>query len=233
MEFKEQWHKMQKAEVSETQLLEIMWKECLSSHIVERPDKFTNLVTAWQYLDQLFGWNSLCEVLQSHESFPEDVCPRGFYESFMALFAEFRSKGKEQEWNLMAMHILLCNMPSQEIELWHKGGTQERVEMEFWPLELYKFVTRRWEDFEDARRSKRIRVKHKKRRRCSKNSKPLHHAAAGVLTSLNQASPTRECASVTALMSRDRTAMKATMPHIIASQRTAMTSVSQETRMDS
>jgi hypothetical protein len=102
----------------------------------------------------------------------------------MALFAEFRSKGKEQEWSLMAMHILLSNMPSQERELWHKEGTQGRVEMEFWPLELYKFVTRRWEDFEDARRSKRKRVKHKKRRRYSRNSKPLCPAAAAVSAAL-------------------------------------------------
>jgi hypothetical protein len=187
MEFKEHWHKMQKVEVSEKQLLEIMWEDCLPSHIVERPGKFANVATAWQYLDQLFGWNSLCDILQSHDFFPEYVCPQGFHEGFIALFTEFRSRGKEQEWNLMAMHILLCNMPSQERELWHKEGTQERIEMEFWPLELYKFVIRRWEDFEDARRSKRNRVKHKKHRPCSRNSKPLHPAVAVVSVALQGA----------------------------------------------
>jgi hypothetical protein len=43
VEFKEQWHKMKKVDVSEKQLLEIMWRSCLSSCIVERPDKFANV----------------------------------------------------------------------------------------------------------------------------------------------------------------------------------------------
>jgi hypothetical protein len=110
----------------------------------------------------------------------------------MALLAEFRSEGKEQEWNLIAMHILLWNMPSRERELWHEKRIQERLEMEFWPLELYKFMTRRWEDLEDTRMRRRIRAKPGKRRRRSNNPAPFHSTTIAVSAVAQGAAPPGE-----------------------------------------
>jgi hypothetical protein len=84
--------------------------------------------------------------------------------SFTELIVELRSKGKEQEWNLIAMHILWWIMPSNERELWYEEKIQERLEMEFWPLELYKFMTRRWEDIDDAKMRRRNRAKRGRKR---------------------------------------------------------------------
>jgi hypothetical protein len=64
---KEQWHEILRPGVGGKQLLEIMWRNCLPRNIVEEPGKFADTAAVWKYLDQLFVWNNLCDILQLHK----------------------------------------------------------------------------------------------------------------------------------------------------------------------
>jgi hypothetical protein len=72
LEFKERGHEIQKTGIGGKQLLKIIWKDCLPHNIVEELDRFADITAMRKYLDQLFGWNKLCEILQAYESYPED-----------------------------------------------------------------------------------------------------------------------------------------------------------------
>jgi hypothetical protein len=105
------------------------------------------------------------------------------------MYVKLKAENRKEEWNLHAMQDMVALMPSREKERWLAHLDSMNCEMEYWPIELYKFMINRWNEIEREKvrnMSRRARRAYRgELRRGSGNNLPIQPTSVSDVCSSN------------------------------------------------
>jgi hypothetical protein len=145
IEFKKQWHKIDKTGVGDKKILKIMWDYCLPKNLTKDPGRFADVDAVWAWLEKLFGPNEICYQC------PKDADPVLRYEAMIKLRKEVWDDGNQDWWNMAAVDEILDVLPEGERQVWSQFIIEEKAKwIEHWPINFWRFLHYRCGQLERA-----------------------------------------------------------------------------------
>jgi hypothetical protein len=142
MNFKKQWHKIDKTGVGDKKLLKIMWDYCLPKNLMKDPGRFADVTAVWAWLEKLFGPNELCCMCQGmYGKCPKDADPVQRYKAMLSLRKEVWNDGHQDWWNMAAVDEVLNVLPEGERQEWSQFIIDDKAEwIEYRPVNFWRFL---------------------------------------------------------------------------------------------
>jgi hypothetical protein len=143
-DFKNQWLKMKKTGIGDQKLLTGLWEHCLPPDLSRRPGRFLGVTEVWEWLEHLYAYNDLCNIVdEEYYGCPKVCSPAGWYKDFLILKTEIFELYGTETLKMAVVERILEKLPKTERKLWSQFDEIQTAFIEDWPWKFIRFMTHR------------------------------------------------------------------------------------------